>query len=128
MTDKTYETESLHTHESLNRDAGFLGGDGAAPTGSNADEWALFLSEWGTAYCAVRIAEALEAAEQRGYARGIEAAVKKVQELAAAIQGDADAVMQKHPQIGEDRAEYADDLRDLIKELRALAELKGENQ
>jgi len=68
------------------------------------------------------------AAERRGYARGIEAAVKKVQELAAAIQGDADAVMQKHPQIGEDRAEYADDLRDLIKELRALAELKGENQ
>lgn len=48
-----------------------------APTGSNADEWALFLSEWGVAYCAVQIAEALEAAEQRGYAWGIEAAVKK---------------------------------------------------
>ena len=72
--------------------------------------------------------QALAEAEARGYARGMEAAVKKVQELAAAIQGDADAVMQTHPQIGEDRAEYADDLRDLIKELRALAELKGENQ
>ena len=66
-------------------------------------------------------AEAIEAAEQRGYARGIEAAVEKVQELAAAIQGDADAVLKTHPQIGEDRAEYADDLRDLIKELRAIS-------
>jgi hypothetical protein len=45
-----------------------------APTESNADEWALFLSDWGTAYCAVRIAEAIEAAEQRGYARGVEEA------------------------------------------------------
>ncbi len=34
-----------------------------APTGSNADEWALFLSEWGTAYCAVRIADRIEALE-----------------------------------------------------------------
>jgi hypothetical protein len=52
-----------------------------APTGSNADEWALFLSEWGTAYCAVQIAEAIEAAEQRGFAAGIEAAKKEYRRL-----------------------------------------------
>lgn len=38
---------------------------GEAPTGSNADEWALFLSEWGTAYCAVRIADRIEALEAK---------------------------------------------------------------
>jgi hypothetical protein len=56
-----------------------------APTGSNSDEWALFLSEWGTAYCAVRIAEAIEAAEQRGYARGIKAAVEKMRRLSGKL-------------------------------------------
>jgi len=72
------------------------------PTGSNADEWALFLSEWGTAYCAVRVAEAIEAAEQRGYARGIGDALNKVS--------------------GCDR------VSEVGSALRALAELKGENQ
>ena len=38
------------------------------PTGSNADEWALFLTEWADAnpgFIAVQIAEAIEDAEQR---------------------------------------------------------------
>jgi hypothetical protein len=66
-----------------------------APTGSNSDEWALFLSEWGTAYCAVRIAEAIAAAEKRGYARGIEAATSIcasafAEHMTALILGDED--------------------------------------
>jgi hypothetical protein len=47
----------------------------ARPSGSNADEWHLFLSEYccdrpnqysGMTYMAVQIAEAIEAAERRG--------------------------------------------------------------
>jgi len=49
-----------------------------APTGSNPDEWALFLSECGTADLTKA---AIEAAEQRGYARGIEAARTRLQLL-----------------------------------------------
>ena len=45
--------------------------DDARPSGSNADEWALFLSEYEGApeYLAVQVAEAIEEAEQRGMMR-----------------------------------------------------------
>lgn len=54
------------------------------------------------------------------YAAGIEAAARKVDDFAKAIGLDAEAAMDNHPQIGEDRAEYADDARDVAEEIRAL--------
>ena len=50
-----------------------LQGPAQRPLGSNADEWHLFLSEnkeCNAGYFAVQIAEAIDEAEQRGYARG----------------------------------------------------------
>lgn len=61
-------------------------------------------------------------AYQRGYAQAVEDAVGKATKLAEAIQGDADAVRNTHPQFADDRSEYADDVRDLAKAIRALAE------
>lgn len=49
-----------------------LQGPAQRPLASNADEWNLFVSENKdeTGYLAVQIAEAIEEAELRGYARG----------------------------------------------------------
>jgi len=49
-----------------------------APTGSNADEWALFLREWGTTYCAVQIANAIDTAREEGRRAGLEEAREEV--------------------------------------------------
>ena len=81
-----------------------------APTGSNADKWALFLSEWGTAYCAVRIAEAIEVAEQRGYARGIREAEKAC--VGEYLEDEAST---------EDDAAYDRAVADCIMAVRALS-------
>lgn len=59
-------------------------------------------------------------ARQRGYAQAAEDAAKKADKLAAAVQGDADAVRNTHPQFADDRSEYADDVRDLANEIRTL--------
>lgn len=51
------------------------GGPAFRPAGSNADEWAVFLEEYGaTPFSAVQIAEAIESAERRA----IEAAIDRM--------------------------------------------------
>lgn len=43
------------------------------PAGNNADEWAVFLEEYGaTSYAAVQIAEAIDDAEKTGAARAVD--------------------------------------------------------
>lgn len=90
------------------------------------------LNKWTTepdadeAYLFTEYAKADPSTYDAGFAAGIEAAARKVENFAKAIGLDAEAAMDNHPQIGEDRAEYADDARDVAKEIRALAEQEGE--
>ena len=64
--------------------------------------------------------QALATARAEGCAAGIEAAVEKVKAFAEAIQLDAEAAMERHPQVGEDRAGYAEDAREVVEAIRAL--------
>ena len=85
------------------------------PTGSNADEWALFLSEHNgaTEYIAVQIAEALERALADGAA--MRAVVEAARELAKR------AERQIYPQPDKPNSDYA-----VLRRLQdALAALDG---